>query len=352
MLKMLQFDFGNLQDNLRARTIAIISIGFVIITLFFGSGVLVTTVITRNANMVGIGIVSYITAMFSALTYRTLKRGHLQRAALMLISLILFAIAVALIFTPGGAMTWAGISSLTAIGTAAVILKDRRYIFVVAVIAIVVFGTLMILQRTEILRIPPPTGPGIGPYFVMVMGMVLLAVLLIVTRFYHNIQATIAQSEERTQAVKQRAEEMRERLAALRESNLYQENLLKTLQALESPILQIDEHALIVPLVGSIDTGRALAINAALLREIDAIKAQVALIDLTGVPIVDTGVSQHIMKMARSARLLGCRVILTGISSDMAHTLVEMGVGFEDTLTFRTLRDGIEKARRLKLIGA
>lgn len=137
---------------------------------------------------------------------------------------------------------------------------------------------------------------------------------------------------------------MNRALEELRKASQEQKRLLETVQALSTPIVPIAEEILILPLVGSIDTRRAGQIMESLLEGIGRYQAETVIIDITGVPLVDTGVASHFLQAARAVRLLGARVILTGISPEIAQTIVALGIDFSGLVTRRNLRQGIDYA--------
>ena len=117
-----------------------------------------------------------------------------------------------------------------------------------------------------------------------------------------------------------------------------------SLMELSTPVLRLWHQILLLPLVGIIDTGRARQVTDHLLEAIARHEARVTVIDLTGVPIIDTSVAQHIMKTIDAARLLGSRVVLTGISPEGAQTLTKLGIRFGDVTCRASLRAGIAEA--------
>ncbi|MBK5941541.1 STAS domain-containing protein [Halochromatium roseum] len=117
-----------------------------------------------------------------------------------------------------------------------------------------------------------------------------------------------------------------------------------SIMELSTPVLRLWHQILLLPLVGVIDTGRARQITDHLLEAIAKYEARVTVIDLTGVPIIDTSVAQHIMKTIDAARLLGSRVVLTGISPEGAQTLTKLGIRFGDVISRASLRAGIAEA--------
>ncbi len=116
---------------------------------------------------------------------------------------------------------------------------------------------------------------------------------------------------------------------------------------LSTPVLQVREGLLILPIIGAIDTQRTNQLTEQLLHSIRANRAKVVVLDITGVPAVDTAVSNHLLQTVQAARLLGARVIVTGLSANVAQTLVRIGVDLSPLNTVGDLEGGIEEAERL-----
>jgi rsbT co-antagonist protein RsbR len=114
-----------------------------------------------------------------------------------------------------------------------------------------------------------------------------------------------------------------------------------TLAELSTPLIPISDDVLVMPLVGGIDSQRAQQVIETLLHGIEARSARVALLDITGVPMVDTQVAQALLQAAQSVRLLGARVVLTGIRPEVAQMLVGLGVNMREIETHSTLQSGI-----------
>ncbi|HDQ73125.1 MAG TPA: STAS domain-containing protein [Chloroflexi bacterium] len=143
--------------------------------------------------------------------------------------------------------------------------------------------------------------------------------------------------EERTEELEQ---EIIERERAEAESRRLQQEIIEAqrqaLQELSTPVIPVMEGIIVMPLIGSIDTLRARDITRALLAGIRLHQAQVVIVDITGVPIVDSGVASHLNRTIKAASLKGARTIITGISSAVAETIVDLGI---DWLSIETLPD-------------
>lgn len=123
----------------------------------------------------------------------------------------------------------------------------------------------------------------------------------------------------------------------------------QSLIELSTPVIRVWDQVLLLPLIGVIDTLRARQFTECLLDSIARYEASVTIIDITGVPTVDTSVARHIMKTMDAAQLLGTRIIMTGINPASALTLTKLGIGFEGVITRASLRAGIAEA--FKVIG-
>ncbi len=122
-----------------------------------------------------------------------------------------------------------------------------------------------------------------------------------------------------------------------------------TLRELSTPLMPIADGVIAMPLIGAIDTMRAQQIMETLLYGVSEYRAQVAIIDITGVKVVDTQVAGALVRAARAARMLGAQVVLTGISPEIAQTLVHIGAELRDMTTRATLQEGIDYALKRRV---
>jgi rsbT co-antagonist protein RsbR len=119
------------------------------------------------------------------------------------------------------------------------------------------------------------------------------------------------------------------------------------IRELSTPVLQIRERILILPIIGVLDEQRAHQLTEQLLAGIRNNRAKVVVIDITGVPDVDSSVANHLVQTVDASRLMGASVILTGLSPEIAQTLVTIGVDLGKMNTVGDLQGGVEEAERL-----
>lgn len=143
---------------------------------------------------------------------------------------------------------------------------------------------------------------------------------------------------QRTSELRQQSEEQ------ARLQNRIIEIQASALAELATPLIPITDDVVVMPLIGVLDPQRGRQLLRMLLQGIEAHRARTAILDITGVPIVDTQVAQMLLDAAQSVRLIGARVVLTGIRPEVAQTLVGLGVDLHGLQTFSTLQHGIANA--------
>ena len=121
----------------------------------------------------------------------------------------------------------------------------------------------------------------------------------------------------------------------------------ESIRELSTPVLQIRERLLLLPIIGVIDTQRARLITESLLRSIRANRAKVVVMDITGVATIDSKVSNHLLQTVTAARLMGAHVIVTGLSAEVAQSLVALGIELSKLNTVGDLQGGLEEAERI-----
>jgi rsbT co-antagonist protein RsbR len=140
----------------------------------------------------------------------------------------------------------------------------------------------------------------------------------------------------------------RKRAEAMLRQSIDQEEMILAQQAvlaeLSTPLIPINEHVMVMPLIGGVDSRRAQQVLETLLSGVAASHAQIAILDITGVPVVDTQVADALVRAAQAVKLLGAQVVLTGIRPEVAQTLVGLGADLASIVTRSSLQSGIAYA--------
>jgi rsbT co-antagonist protein RsbR len=121
----------------------------------------------------------------------------------------------------------------------------------------------------------------------------------------------------------------------------------EAIRELSTPVLQVRDRLIILPIIGVLDTQRARQLTEQLLTAIQSQRAKVVVIDITGVASIDLSVANHLVQTVEAARLMGASAILTGLSSKIAQTVVDLGVDLTMMRTVGDLEGGLEEAERL-----
>ncbi len=129
----------------------------------------------------------------------------------------------------------------------------------------------------------------------------------------------------------------------LEEKLLTIERQRSSIRELSTPIIEIWDRILCLPIVGVMDTTRSGEMTDALLKAVVDRAARCAIIDITGIDIMDTGTADHFVRMAKSVKLLGADCVLTGINPHIARTLVQMDVQRQGITTYRSLRTALQR---------
>ncbi|MGK3206320.1 STAS domain-containing protein [Amycolatopsis sp. MEPSY49] len=116
---------------------------------------------------------------------------------------------------------------------------------------------------------------------------------------------------------------------------------------LSTPVLRLWRHVLAVPLIGTLDSARTQVVMTSLLEAIQAHQARVAIIDITGVPTVDTAVAQHLLQTVGAVRLMGAECVVSGIRPSIAQTITQLGIDLSHIVTRGSLADALATAIRL-----
>lgn len=173
--------------------------------------------------------------------------------------------------------------------------------------------------------------------------------LLVATMHFMSMREESLQERAAQLEVRQ----MESQLAELKSAFEEKTQLLELIRQASTPIAPVVDGILVVPLVGVFDAFRAEILTEKLLQSVTGARARVVILDITGVPVFDTEAAQLIIRLAQAVRLLGSEMILVGVSSEIARTIVELGVDLKGLKTLGTLQAGLAQAlavRRLKIV--
>jgi len=132
----------------------------------------------------------------------------------------------------------------------------------------------------------------------------------------------------------------------VREAERVREELNRTLEEMSTPVMPIWDGILLLPLIGVVDSSRTDHAVTKTLERINETRAKVFLLDISGVPAVDTAVANQLLKITKATQLMGCETVISGLSPAIARTMVELGVEVGQVRTTATLRDAFALALR------
>jgi anti-anti-sigma factor len=162
---------------------------------------------------------------------------------------------------------------------------------------------------------------------------------------FNHLVETLQAAEQRIEAqqmyLTKRNQELESTLNDLQQANEQQARLRSAIQAISMPVVRVAEGTLVLPLIGSVDDERAALLMQTLLRAVEREQARRVLIDVTGVPVIDSAVAQLLIHAAAAVRLLGAKPTLVGIRPELAQTLVSLGVDLSALDTRADLASGL-----------
>ena len=165
----------------------------------------------------------------------------------------------------------------------------------------------------------PPELPAGDPFGVLYEGI-------------NQVVDTLVQGQERLAAYQR---ELEDRLHLIEQQR-------SAIRELSTPVIEVWDRVLCLPIVGVMDTARSAEMTEALLRAVTEKKTRFAIVDVTGIEVMDSRTTDHFIRMARAVRLLGAECVLAGISPNIAQTIVHMGVDLGGVVAFRSMREALQ----------
>lgn len=150
-----------------------------------------------------------------------------------------------------------------------------------------------------------------------------------------ELEQSRVQNDKAMEALERSRSDLADKLETIESQRL-------AIQDLSAPILDVWDDIVTLPIIGAIDTRRAVEMTERLLNRVVDTGSRCVIIDLTGVEVVDSMTADHLIKMTRAVRLLGCFCVITGIGPEIARTLVDLDLNLGGTATLRNLKTGLE----------
>ena len=242
------------------------------------------------------------------------------------------------------------ITLLTALGIQDVSHDYDSIIFIAPIMALILTQPRwMVASAVTILGILLIRAGGAGVY-AHISNLIEFAVIIaglvfsrLATDNTQRLAEARAQADQARARAEQQAQQLEQQTRELAQRNAEQQRLIDLVAELETPASQLADGVLFVPIVGHVDSRRAQALTTRLLEDAHAQRAQLIILDIAGVSLVDTGVAQALLHTAHALRLLGCTVFLSGIAAEVATTLVQLGIGLEGITAVRSPQDALAR---------
>jgi rsbT co-antagonist protein RsbR len=242
------------------------------------------------------------------------------------------------------------VTLLTALGIQDVSRDYDIIIFIAPVMALILTQPgWMVASAVTILGILLVRADGMGVY-ASTSNLIEFAVIIaglvfsrLATDNTERLAEAHARAERSLMQAEQQARQLEQQASELGQRNAAQQSLLDLVAELEIPAVQLANGVLLVPIVGHLDSRRAQALTTRLLEDAHTQHAQLVILDIAGVSVVDTAVAQALLQIAHALRLLGCTVFLSGIAAEVATTLVQLGIGLEGITPVRNPQDALAR---------
>ncbi|MDW8403415.1 STAS domain-containing protein [Chloroflexus sp.] len=307
-------------------------------------------------------LASFIGVLLIIVVLILARRGLVGWATIGMIALLTTSFAI--IPFASGQIGLVPMYATVAVVVAAVIGQERHVVFAVAVSVAGMIGQWLMLAGQRQVSPSPSEVVAVGITLTIVCGLIAgigtrsvrraieLAAAAqskaeqLAQQLTQANQALEARVAERTAALQAALAESEQRQAALAAALAENERQQREIRALSVPILAVRDDMLVMPLIGALDGERLALAQQRALQAIEQSRAQSLLVDVTGVPFIDHTAADGLVALARSARLLGARLTLIGVSPEVAQTIVGLGVELGDIRVARDLRDAVMRGAR------
>jgi len=285
----------------------------------------------------------------SALSYWQVRSGHVRPAAILI---VIGAAFVGLYSTyMRGTVSVAAVLLVLPVLFAGMAISGRAGVITAAVIFALYLALTFLQSQPWGIKpvLQTAASAGTADMSGIALAFATLTLVALVTWLTMNaLERFLQRAQERHQVLQRLADEKDHLLQELEARGEAQRRLVEMVRELGSPIIPLARGVIAMPLIGTVDSERAQGIMTALLQGVQERRARVAIVDITGVPVVDTAVAGALLKAAHGVRLLGAEAILTGIRTEVAQTIVGLGVDLTGITTRATLEEGLAYALTLE----
>lgn len=309
----------------------------------------------RNVNLVLIGGLALLTL---ALLISQVVAGEQLASVLVTGSVTLILASLFAAYWRGWEGARYAVVALTTVSTALAlpepfVSQQQTYAILVApVLALILTGPVWVAGSIAaiVLSLLIRAG-GVGIY-TQIPPLILLAMFtggivlsrLVTDTAQRAAEANAARAEEALAQAEAQKAEVASKAEELMRQNEEQRRLIDLVATLEVPAVAIADGVLLAPVVGHLDSRRASGLTDRLLHEVNVTRARLVILDIAGVPTVDTAVAQAILRAIQAVRLLGCDVTITGISASIAATITQLGISMAGVRTARTPQEALSQA--------
>jgi anti-anti-sigma regulatory factor len=329
----------------RELIVNVMALGLLLLTVLWVSTDLWTTFVAGNSPAgadisplvdtyagAGVGLVLCV------LAYGLSRRGRVRGAAYLLIAGLL---GYGTWFTcRWGIEIWGAVLFYLAVTLAGLLVGGRESL-VTATVALFLYGGVGLLQRLGLL--PNPVEWPLLPSVIGV-GLTLYIVAILNRIADRLLESALGGARQQADELRAAREEQARMLEDLKAQSEHQSDLLRDIKVLSAPVVIVHDEIIVLPLVGQLDEPRASFVRQALLQGIVRHRAKFALIDLTGLPLVDREMVHHLETMSHAGRLLGAEVVFVGLHARTAAEMIKAGADMRSLSAQRDLQSGIEWA--------
>ncbi|MBN1994768.1 MAG: STAS domain-containing protein [Anaerolineae bacterium] len=232
--------------------------------------------------------------------------------------------------------------------------RDSRWVIGVTVLAFVVSLFVAKIWSPKIFSPLDETvnliiGTLFGAFALLVVILIVRLILIGQDKQFYQSQLANLELQRANQEIERRMNSEREQREQLEQASLQITAQQDVIRELSTPVIPVAEGIIVLPLIGSVDSLHARDITRSLLTGITQHRAKLVILDVTGMPLVDTGIVNHLNKTIQAAQLKGAQTIVTGVSDAVAEAIVDLGIDWSNVVTLNDLQTGLGVA--LKELG-